>query len=159
MEAVLAKKKGWLNWGWLQWLILAVVTVIAVREVYQRQMERLQVLDTSDVEVIESDIQEYNTMAERLAQLEVLPPVEEQWRYLPAIANRYGVDLKVLNSRGGKSGMYKGPLEAWDAELSGPVGAVLVAALEIQKTVPTYLYQMHMGDGTARVGLSIIGSE
>ena len=105
MEAVLAKKKGWLNWGWLQWLILAVVTVIAVREVYQRQMERLQVLDTSDVEVIESDIQEYNTMAERLAQLEVLPPVEEQWRYLPAIANRYGVDLKVLNSRGGKSGM------------------------------------------------------
>ena len=137
--------------------------IVSDRELNENEFE-LKLCGDFDVQfqnlsTRESDIQEYNTMAERLAQLEVLPPVEEQWRYLPAIANRYGVDLKVLNSRGGKSGMYKGPLEAWDAELSGPVGAVLVAALEIQKTVPTYLYQMHMGDGTARVGLSIIGSE
>ena len=106
---------------------------IAAKEVYERQVMRLTVLDQSDVEIIESNIQEYNTMAERLAQLEVLPPVKEQWRYLPAIANRYGVELNVLKDQG--AGMYDGPLVGWNGELKGRVGSVLVTALEIQKTV------------------------
>lgn len=141
----------------MHWLVIAAVMIIAIKEVYENQVQRLRALDQSDVEVIESNIQEFNTMAERLAQLEVLPPVKEQWRYLPAIANRYGLELKVIN--GTARNMYEGPLVAWNAELKGRVGSVFVAALEIQKTVPTYLYQLEVKNGEATVGLSILGSE
>ena len=157
MAMPIARKGFWANWNWIHWAIIAAVLFVAAKEVYERQVMRLTVLDQSDVEIIESNIQEYNTMAERLAQLEVLPPVKEQWRYLPAIANRYGVELNVLKDQG--AGMYDGPLVGWNGELKGRVGSVLVTALEIQKTVPTYLYHLRIKNGEATVGLSIIGSE
>ncbi|MEE2730514.1 MAG: hypothetical protein VYA55_06795 [Pseudomonadota bacterium] len=144
------------NWTWVHWVALAAVLVISVKEVYENQVKRLQVLDQNQVEVIEQNIQEYNTMAERLAQLEVLPPVKEQWKYVPAIAGRYGVDLNVLSN---PANMYNGPLRAWNGELEGKVGSVLVAALEIQQTVPTYLYKLNIKNGKATLGFSVLGSE
>lgn len=145
------------QWKWVHWLALAAVLVLAVKEVYQRQVIRLKQLDQDSVEVIEQNIQEYNTMAERLAQMEVLPPVREQWQFIPAIASRYGVELKVLELN--TVGMYSGPLVAWHGELFGRVGSVLVAALEIQQTVPTYLYELDIKDGKARLSMSVLGSE
>lgn len=145
------------NWTWVHWVAIVAVLVIAVKEVYQNQIRRLQTLDQQNVEVIEQNIQEYNTMAERLAQLEVLPPVEEQWKYIPAITGRYGVELTALGTE--HSGMYTGPLVAWHGELTGKVGSVLVAALEIQQTVPTYLYQIDIKNGKATLGFSVLGSE
>ncbi|RLU00531.1 hypothetical protein [Ketobacter sp.] len=144
------------NWTWVHWVALAAVLVISVKEVYENQVKRLQVLDQNQVEVIEQNIQEYNTMAERLAQLEVLPPVKEQWKYVPAIAGRYGVDLNVLSN---PANMYDGPLRAWNGQLEGKVGSVLVAALEIQQTVPTYLYKLNIKNGKATLGFSVLGSE
>ncbi len=144
------------NWTWVHWLAIAAVLAVSVKEVYQNQVERLRVLDQSQVEVIEQNIQEYNTMAERLAQLEVLPPVKEQWKYIPAIVGRYGVEMSVLSSA---SNMYNGPLQAWNGELEGKVGSVLVTALEIQQTVPTYLYELNIKNGKATLGFSVLGSE
>ena len=144
------------NWTLIHWAAVLAVFVISVKEVYQNQIVRLQMLDQNQVEVIEQNIQDYNTMAERLAQLEVLPPVKEQWKYIPAIATRYGVDVNVLSNA---NGMYDGPLKAWNGELDGKVGSVLVAALEIQQTVPTFLYQININNGEATLGFSVIGSE
>jgi len=145
------------HWSWVHWLGIVAVVGICVKEVYQNQMQRLSTLETQNVEVIEENIQEYNTMAERLAQLEVLPPVEKQWQYIPAIAARYGVKLNILGSK--VDGMYGGPLQAWHGRLEGRVGAVLVAAVEIQQTVPTYLYQISINNGNATLGFSVLGSE
>lgn len=144
------------NWTWVHWIAVVAVLVISVKEVYQDQVKRLQLLDQDQVEVIEQNIQDYNTMAERLAQLEVLPPVKEQWKYIPAITARYGVELNVLSNG---SGMYNGPLKAWNGELEGKVGSVLVAALEIQQTVPAYLYKVNIKEGKATLGFSVLGSE
>jgi hypothetical protein len=145
------------HWNWVHWLGIAAIVAVSVKEVYQNQVERLSALDTQNVEVIEENIQEYNTMAERLAQLEVLPPVEQQWQYVPAIAARYGVGLNILGAK--SSDMYSGPLQAWHGELDGRVGSVLVAAVEIQRTVPTYLYKISINNGTAKLGFSVLGSE
>ena len=144
------------NWTLVHWIAVLAVLAISIKEVYQNQIIRLQMLDENQVEVIEQNIQDYNTMAERLAQLEVLPPVKEQWKYIPAIATRYGVDVNVLSNA---VGMYDGPLKAWNGELDGKVGSVLVAALEIQQTVPTYLYKLNIKNGEATLGFSVIGSE
>ena len=144
------------NWSLIHWVAVLAVLAISIREVYQNQIIRLQKLDQDQVEVIEQNIQDYNTMAERLAQLEVLPPVKEQWKYIPAIAARYGVEVNVLSNA---LGMYDGPLKAWNGELDGKVGSVLVAALEIQQTVPTYLYKVNIKNGEATLGFSVIGSE
>lgn len=148
----------WKSWSWVQWLAIVVVLVIATKEVYQRQAARLALLDEKQIEVLEEDIQEYNTMAERLAQLEVLPPVKNQWTYVNAIAKKYGVKISVLGS-GHRQGMYEGPLAAWHGELQGNVTAVLVAAKDIQKTVPTYLYTFSANKGVANIGFSVLGSE
>lgn len=154
----------WKSWTWIHWTAIGVVLALSVKEVYMRQDQRLKKLDKQKVEVIEEDIQEYNTMAERLGQLEVLPPVKKQWDFVPAIATKYGVEVKVLGTSAGsgksmKSKMYDGPLAAWNAELVGSTISVLVAAQEIQKTVPTYLYQFSVKNGEAKIGLSVIGSE
>ena len=144
-------------WTWVHWLAMAAVLAISVKELYENQVARLRALDQQSVEVIDENIQEYNTMAERLAQLEVLPPVERQWQYIPAIASQYGVELRVLAQK--QSGMYDGPLQAWHGQLSGRVGSVLVAALEVQKTVPTFLYQIVIKSGEATLNFSVLGSE
>ncbi len=153
----------WKAWTWMHWLVIALVLVISVKEVYGRQVQRLKQIDQQQVSVIEEDIQEYNTMAERLAQLEVLPPVKKQWDFVTAITGKYGVQLKVLgvNTPGSqqRGKMYEGPLAAWNAELVGSTISVLVAAQEIQNTVPTYLYQFSIRQGEATLGISVLGSE
>ncbi|MGB3619766.1 hypothetical protein FT643_02080 [Ketobacter sp. MCCC 1A13808] len=159
MNGGVLRKGFWAHWTWMHWLLLVLVTVLSVKKVYDNQVQRVRGLETDQVEVIEENIQEFNTMAERLNQLEVLPPVKNQWQYIPAIATRYGVELKVLKNDGEGNRMYDGPLAAWNGEITGKVGSVLVAALEIQKTVPAFLYQIQIKDGKAQLGFSIIGSE
>lgn len=156
-KSVISKVAFIRHWNWVQWFGIAAIIAISVKEVYQNQIDRLRALDTQNVEVIEENIQEYNTMAERLTQLEMLPPVEKQWQYVPAIASRYGVDLTVLGKNA--KGKYAGPLQAWHGELDGRVGSVLVAAVEIQQTVPTYLYGISISNGNATLGFSVLGSE
>lgn len=154
----------WKSWSWVHYLALGVVLAISVKQVYERQVLRLAKLDKQQVEVIEEDIEEYHTMAGRLTQLEVLPPVKKQWDFVPAITAKYGVGLHVIGTNDGRNrsskvGMYSGPLAAWNAEISGSVIPVLVAAREIQRTVPAYLYQISIKKGEAKIGISILGSE
>jgi hypothetical protein len=147
----------WQHWLWFHWFLLGIVLLVSSKTVYDKQVARISALEQVDVDVIEENIQEYNMMAERMVQLEVLPPVQNQWQFIPAIANRYGVMLRILGEE--YPGMYKGPLEAWHGEISGRVGAVLVAASEIQQTVPTYLYNINIKNGEATLGFSVLGSE
>ena len=158
MEAVVTRKVFWKSWSILHWVAIAAVLVIAVKEVYQRQVQRLAMLNNQQIEVVEGDIQEFKTQAERLAQLEVLPPVRNQWNFVTAIAKKYGVNINILGS-GPRQDMYNGPLMAWHGELTGPVTAALVAAKEIQKTVPTYLYKFSASGGNATIAFSVLGSE
>lgn len=148
----------WKSWTWVQWLVIAVVLLIAVKEVYQRQVTRLALMNIGQIKTIEQNLQEYNTQAERLAQLEVLPPVKNQWKFVTAIAEKYGVKINILGS-GSRDDMYSGPLAAWHAELQGTATAVLVAAKEIQRTVPTYLYKISVSGGNAKIAFSVLGSE
>jgi hypothetical protein len=157
MENV-STKVFWKSWSWLQWVVILLALIIAVKEVYQRQVKRLAQLDRAQIEVVEEDIEEFKTQAERLAQLEVLPPVRSQWNFVSAIARKYGVTLHTLGS-GPRPGMYDGPLVAWHGELKGSVTASLVAAQEIQKAVPTYLYKFSASGGSATVAFSVLGSE
>lgn len=147
-----------LQWEWPHWLVLAVVLVICVNQVYKRQEARMQTAQFSNVEVIDEDIKAFNTQAERLAQMEVLPPVRNQWDYVTAIADQYGVTLSLVSDKN-VSGTYNGPLASWTADLKGAVGAVLVAAKEIQEAVPTYLFDISLKDNSATIRLSVLGSE
>lgn len=143
------------GWGWLHWLVLAVVCVIAVNEVYSRQIARVQQVDVSKIDVLEKDIHQYNTMAERLATMEVLPPVKDQWDYIVAIAKKYGVEMKFSSD----DTPYAGPLEAWGGSVSGRTGPVLVVAKEFQETVPTYLYGFTVDGKSASFKFAVLGSE
>ena len=98
------------------------------------------------------------TQAERLGQLEVLPPVRNQWNFVAAIARKYGVTIDILGNSP-RDNMYNGPLAAWHGELKGSVTAALVAAMEIQKAVPTYLYTFSANGGNATIAFSVLGSE
>ena len=144
-----------LGWGWIHWLVLALVLLVAVTEVYDRQTQRLHNLEASKLDVIEEDIQQYNTMAERLATLEVLPPVKDQWDYAVAIGKKYGVELAYQAG----TTKYRGPLEAWGGKVSGSTGAVLVVAKELQETVPTYLFNFSLTGNTATFDFAVLGSE
>ncbi|OUS03187.1 hypothetical protein A9Q81_07290 [Gammaproteobacteria bacterium 42_54_T18] len=146
------------QWEWAHWLVLAVVLMLSVNQVYKRQANRIQAEEFSNVDVIEEDIKAYNTQAERLAQLEVLPPVRSQWSYVTAITDQYGVDLSLVSDKN-VQGSYNGPLASWTADLKGTVGAVLVAAKEIQAAVPAYLYDITLKGNDATIRLSVLGSE
>jgi len=157
MEAV-ETKAFWKSWSILHWVMIGVVLLISVKEVYERQIKRLAILDSQKLEVVEEDIQEFKTQAERLGQLEVLPPVRNQWNYVAAIAKKYGVKISILGS-GPRQDMYNGPLMAWHGELQGSVTAALVSAKEIQKSVPAYLYKFSANGGNATIAFSVLGSE
>lgn len=148
----------WKSWSWVHWIAIVAVLLIVGKEVYQRQVARLSRLNSSQIHSLEQNLQEYHTQAERLAQLEVLPPVKNQWHYVTAIADKYGVTIHILGS-GHRRDMYDGPLAAWNGELQGPVTAVLVTAEEIQKAVPTYLYKISISGGSAKIAFSVLGSE
>ena len=51
------------NWTLVHWVAVLAVFAISIKEVYQNQVTRLQMLDQNQVEVIEQNIQDYNTMA------------------------------------------------------------------------------------------------
>jgi hypothetical protein len=146
------------QWEWTHWLVLAVVLVLSINQVYKRQENRIQTANFSNVDVIEEDIKAYNTQAERLAQMEVLPPVRSQWNYVTAITDQYGVELSLVSDKNVK-GTYDGPLASWTADLKGAAGAVLVAAKEIQAAVPTYLFDITLKDNDATIRFSVLGSE
>jgi len=148
----------WKSWSWMHWLAIVAVLIVASKEVYQRQVARLARLNSTQIHSLEQNLQEYHTQAERLAQLEVLPPVRNQWHYVAAIADKYGVKINILGSDHRRD-MYEGPLASWNGELQGPVTAVLVTAKEIQKAVPTYLYKISISGGSAKIAFSVLGSE
>ncbi len=150
-------KNFWKTWGVAQWVIVAVVLALVSHKVYQRQNVRLHQASMENVAVLESDIQQFNSMAERLGQMEELPPVRSQWDYVKAIADEFGVDIQRGSVAGG--GFYKGPLSSWDGTLSGDTGAVLVAINAFQQTVPTYLHELTLGGGTAQVTFSVLGGQ
>lgn len=143
------------GWEWIHWVVVAVVLVIATSEVYQRQLQRISKVDSSKIDVIEEDIHEYNTMAERLATMEVLPPVKDQWDYVVAIAKKYGVEMTFTSD----DTDYQGPLEAWGGRVRGNTGPVLVVAKEFQETVPTYLFDFSLNGNEATFEFAVLGSE
>lgn len=144
-----------LGWNLAHWAVFGVILLVAVTEVYERQVERLATANNKQIDVIEDNITQYNTMAERLATLEVLPPVKEQWDYVVAIANKYGVKMTYRSG----STKYEGPLEAWGGSVTGNTGPVLVVAKELQETVPTYLYDFNINAGKASFEFAVLGSE
>ncbi|PCJ34056.1 MAG: hypothetical protein COA99_15000 [Moraxellaceae bacterium] len=146
------------HWEWSHWVVLALVLIISVNLVYERQVTRLNQMASTNVDVIENDIKQFNTQAERLGQMEVLPPVRSQWGYVTAIADQYGVEIKLVSTEN-SSASYDGPLASWTADLEGFPGAVLVAAKDIQAAVPVYLYDLSLKESNATVRFSVLGSE
>lgn len=146
------------QWQWMHWLVLLIIVFLASHQVYKRQVIRVNKIDSVKAGVIEEDIREYNTQSERLAQLEVLPPVKEQWDYVVAISEKYGVDISFVSTEN-QSSSYNGPLASWTGDLKGDVGAVLVVAKKIQDAVPTFLYDVNLKGGNASVRMSVLGSD
>lgn len=146
------------EWEWSHWAVLALVLFFTTHQVYKRQMIRVGQTAFADVEVIEEDIKVFNTQAERLAQMEVLPPVRNQWSYVTAIADQYGVEISLISNRNTPDS-YNGPLVSWTADLKGNVGAVLVSAKDIQNAVPAYLYDVKLRGNDAAIRFSVLGSE
>lgn len=144
------------SWEKVHWAICIVITVLAGHFLYAEHEGRTRELSTINTTVVEQDIEEFNTMAERLAQLEMLPPVRMQWAYIKAIAEEYGVDLSLSDSKGK---LYRGPLASWDGEIKGDMGAILVTAIEMQETVPMYLYDFDVNQNKATIKLAVLGSE
>ena len=146
------------QWEWMHWVLIGLVILMTFHQVYKKQVARINQVDFAKAEVIEEDIKEYNTQSERLAQLEVLPPVKEQWDYVMAISDTYGVDVSFVSMKN-ESSSYDGPLASWTADLKGAVGAVLVVAKKIQDAVPTYLYNISLKNDKATIRISVLGSE
>lgn len=145
------------SWGLMHWMIVVVVFSLCTHKVYKRQVIRIQQASTENVTYLEKDIQEFNTMAERLGQMEELPPVRAQWAYVVAIAEEFGVTLKRENTSG--RGLYRGPLSSWGGGVSGQTGAVLVAINSFQQTVPTYLHGLTINGDSATVKFSVLGGK
>ena len=103
------------------------------------------------------DIKKFNTLAERLGQMEELPPVKAQWKYIVAIAKEFGVTLKRQSITG--DGYYSGLLASWDGEISGTTGAVLVVGNLFQETVPTYLHEVAINADRASLKFSVLGGK
>ena len=143
------------SWGAAQWVVIAVVVALCVHKVYKRQSTRLHQASFENVTFLERDIQEYNSMAERLGQMEQLPPVKDQWVYISAIAEEFGVKLSRESTSG--RGYYRGPLESWNGTITGATGGVLVTAGAFQQTVPTYLHDISVDGDTASVRFAALG--
>ena len=146
------------QWDWSHWAVMFLVIFFTSHQIYKRQVVRVNKAAFADVEIIEEDIKVYNTQAERLAQMEVLPPVKNQWRYVTAIADQYGVNVSLVSNKNSKDS-YNGPLASWTADLKGSVGAVLVSAKEIQSAVPAFLYGINLREKNATIRFSVLGSE
>ena len=146
----------WKRWGWMQYLLFACVLFMAFTEISTRHNQRIKPVQTADIELIEENIQEFNTMAEQLGQLEKLPPVAEQWAYAKAVAKSFKVKVRYVDNG---SGTYRGPLNSWSGVLSGPTGSVLAGAKKLQETVPTYLYAFSINGNNAQITFSVLGSD
>lgn len=145
----------WKKWSWVHYALLLATLVMTGTEVYDRHIERTRPVEKVDITTLDEDIQEFNTMAEQLAQMEELPPVVQQWDYAKAVIKNYKLEMQITK---GKT-EYKGPLAAWGGSLSGHTGQVLAAAKRIQETVPTYLHSFSVNGNTARITFSVLGSE
>ena len=148
-------KGFWRSWGAVHWVLVVAVVILASQKVYKRQEVRVKNSSLANVEIVEEDIKKFNTLAERLGQMEELPPVKAQWQYIVAIANEFGVKLKRQSITG--DGYYSGPLASWDGEVSGATGAVLVVGNLFQETVPTYLYEIAINADRASLKFSVLG--
>ncbi|OUS27840.1 hypothetical protein A9Q99_13860 [Gammaproteobacteria bacterium 45_16_T64] len=157
MELFHKGKKILNSWGVMQWAIILVVLVLCSHKVFKRQSTRIQQASQENVAFLEQDIQEFNSMAERLGQMEELPPVRSQWAYVSAIADEFGVILSRKD--GGRGEYYKGPLASWDGSISGSPGTVLVTADAFQQTVPTFLYELSISKGKATLNFAVLGGQ
>jgi hypothetical protein len=143
-------------WSWPHWAIVVVVFILTVVEVADRQHQRLQHVAQTDMQTIESRLMQYGDEAQSLQEAQLLQPVREQWKYVQAISNQYGVDLTMTTARSGGVA-YSGPLDAWHGTLQGPVGAVLVAANKMQRAVPVHLYDFNVSGGRMAIQFSVLG--
>lgn len=149
-------KKAIKTWKWTHYSLVAVVALITIMEVYQSYQNRLLSVREINIANIEEDIQEFNTMAEQLAQLEELPDVAEQWAYAVAVSNIFNLTLTPTSNH---QSTYSGPLASWSGRIAGPTGQVLAAAKRIQETVPAYLYDFDINGNRASIILSVLGSD
>ena len=157
-----------------QYVLLTLALLFTVSEIVSRHQQRVAPLAQESIDTIDENIQEYNTMAEQLGQLEILPPVGDQWAYAKAVAAHFLVELNTTNnSVSRKSNFnghanfknknnraeYTGPLAAWTGSIVGPTGQVLAAAQKIQETVPAYIYSFQISGDQSQLTLSVLGSE
>lgn len=152
----LTQNQSWKQWSWMQYAVLAMTIFLTINTVYKRHNQRIEPVTAVNIETMEEDIQEFNTMAEQLGQLEKLPHVAEQWAYAKAVTANLDVEIAPLYS---KKDAYRGPLASWDGVLTGNTGQVLAAAKKIQETVPTYLYGYRVDGNNSRITFSVLGSE
>ena len=144
------------QWGWMQYSVLVLALAFTISEVYDRHSQRIKPVTQVSIETMEEDIQEFNTMAEQLGQLEKLPPVSQQWSYAAAVTRNFQVMMKPIEK---SKSTYRGPLASWSGVLSGQTGQVLAAAKKIQETVPTYLYGFSINGNQSQITFSVLGSE
>jgi len=157
-----------------QFVLLTLALLFTVSEIISRHQQRVAPLAQESIETIDENIQEYNTMAEQLGQLEILPPVGDQWAYAKAVAAHFLVELNTTNSSvnrktnfNGQANFnkktnsvgYTGPLAAWTGSIVGSTGQVLAAAQKIQETVPAYIYSFQISGDQSQLTLSVLGSE
>lgn len=154
---LMLKPRFFAGWRWQHWLLIILVLSVAGYEMVDRQFKRLQTYNNTSLDHIERSIAEYNTLAEQLASMEKLPPVKTQWNYVSAIANTYGVNMK-LQGKKGASNYYTGPLDAWNGNLDGYVTAVLVTARKMQQTVPVHFYGFNIANEKMTLSFSVLGS-
>lgn len=144
------------DWRWVHWLLLALVITVLLVELVERHSQRLGMLSDRNLQQLETRIVASRTLAEKLLHSEQLPATQLQWQYVEAIASFYGVALRHGSSRNDQ--YYQGPLDAWHGTLQGPVGSVLVAARRLQETVPAYLYEFSLANGSMTLAFSVLGS-
>ena len=163
-----------------QYVLFTLALLITVSEIVSRHQQRVAPLAQESIDTIDENIQEYNTMAEQLGQLEILPPVGDQWAYAKAVAAHFLVELNTTNNSvsrksnfNGRANSnihanfnnknnraeYTGPLAAWTGSIVGPTGQVLAAAQKIQETVPAYIYSFQISGDQSQLTLSVLGSE
>lgn len=144
------------DWRWMHWLLLALVLAVVCVELLERHSHRLAMVSERNLQQLDTRIVASRTLAETLLLSEQLPATQLQWQYVEAIASFYGVGLRHDGTRPDQ--YYQGPLDAWHGTFQGSVGSVLVAAQRLQETVPAYLYDFSLANGSMTLAFSVLGS-
>ncbi|HEC1425406.1 TPA: hypothetical protein R1W95_002212 [Pseudomonas aeruginosa] len=113
----------------------------------------------SDLERLDRNIQEAQTLISDYVAAPVLPPLEETWREITAALELNGLELKPDDGSmaNGSVSTYEGPLKHWGGLVEGDAKTILAVVKKIQQTEPVYLLDYSMNDGEFKLYLAVVG--